>query len=87
MYVLNFGVCIFWMICGSVLFESVFDMGLFDYDKVESLVGWICEFEGEYILEMEEYGILSFIYCVMVLFDVEKFWDFLNDGENWIGVL
>ncbi|HAC81756.1 MAG TPA: hypothetical protein DCG06_15765, partial [Deltaproteobacteria bacterium] len=43
--------------------------------------------EGEHIPETEEYGISSFTYQTPEPFDAEKLWAFLNDEENWCGVL
>ena len=37
--------------------------------------------------ETEEYGISSFTYKTSHPFDAEKLWAFLNDDENWRGVL
>ena len=61
--------------------------GLFDYDRAESSAGWIRELQGEHTPETEEYGISSFTYRAPTPFDAEKLWAFLNDGENWRGVL
>ena len=71
----------------KVPLESVLDTGLFDYDKAESSAGWIRELQGEHTPETEEYGISSFTYRSSTPFDAEKLWAFLNDDENWRGVL
>lgn len=41
---------------------------------------WVKEFYGfeDYILEIEEYGIVLYVYCVWVLFDLVKIYVFLN---------
>ena len=72
---------------GRVPLDCVLDTGLFDYDRAESSAGWIRELQGEHTPETEEYGISSFTYRVPAPFDAEKLWAFLNDGENWRGVL
>ena len=61
--------------------------GLFDYDTAASSAGWIRELQGEHTPETEEYGISSFTYRTSEPFDAEKLWSFINDGENWHGVL
>ena len=72
---------------GQVPLESVLDTGLFDYEKAESSAGWMRELQGEHTPETEEYGISSFTYRTSQPFDAEKLWAFLNDDENWSGVL
>ncbi len=72
---------------GQVPLECVLDTGLFDYEKAESSAGWIRELQGEHTPETEEYGISSFTYRTSHPFDAEKLWAFLNDDENWGGVL
>ena len=72
---------------GQVPLEGVLDTGLFDYEKAENSAGWIRELQGEHTPETEEYGISSFTYRSATPFDAEKFWDFLNDEDNWHGVL
>ncbi|MXW65984.1 MAG: GTP-binding protein [Gemmatimonadales bacterium] len=72
---------------GQVPLERVLDTGLFDYDKAESSAGWIRELEGDHTPETEEYGISNFTYRTSAPFDAEKLWAFLNDDENWHGVL
>ena len=42
---------------------------------------------AEHTPETEEYGISSFTYLTSHPFDAEKLWTFLNDDENWNGVL
>ena len=37
--------------------------------------------------ETEEYGIASFVYRTAHPFDAEKLWDYVNDEDNWNGVL
>ncbi len=71
----------------QVPLERVLDTGLFDYDKAESSAGWIRELDGDHTPETEEYGISSFTYRTSAPFDAEKLWAFLNDDENWRGVL
>ena len=84
---LNPGAEIHRAIHGQVPLERVLDTGLFDYDKAESSAGWIRELEGDHTPETEEYGISSFTYRTPAPFDAEKLWAFLNDDENWRGVL
>ena len=72
---------------GQVPLQRVLDTGLFDYDKAEGSAGWIRELEGDHTPETEEYGISSFTYRTSAPFDAEKLWAFLNDDENWRGVL
>ncbi|MDG1958874.1 MAG: zinc metallochaperone GTPase ZigA [Candidatus Binatia bacterium] len=84
---LNPGAKILPAIHGQIPLQSVLDTGLFDYDKAASSAGWIREMEGEHIPETEEYGISSFTYQTPEPFDAEKLWAFLNDEENWCGVL
>lgn len=72
---------------GRVPLESVLDTGLFDYEKAESSAGWLRELQGEHTPETEEYGISSFTYRESTPFDAERLWAFLNDEENWRGVL
>lgn len=72
---------------GQVPLASVLDTGLFDYDKASSSAGWIRELNGEHTPETEEYGISSFTYRTSRPFDAEKLMAFLNDEENWRGLL
>ncbi len=72
---------------GEVPLDSVLDTGLFDYDKAASSAGWIRELQGEHTPETEEYGISSFVYRTHEPFDAEKLWAFMNDDDNWNGVL
>ena len=72
---------------GRVPLERVLDTGLFDYDRAESSAGWIRELDGDHTPETEEYGISSFTYRTSAPFDAQKLWAFLNDDENWRGVL
>ena len=72
---------------GQVPLGRVLETGLFDYDKAENSAGWIRELEGDHTPETEEYGISSFTYRTSAPFDAEKLWAFLNDDENWRGVL
>ena len=72
---------------GQVPLGRVLDTGLFDYDKAENSAGWIRELEGDHTPETEEYGISSFTYRTSAPFDAQKLWAFLNDDENWRGVL
>jgi len=72
---------------GQVPLEYMLDTGLFDYEKAAASAGWIRELQGEHTPETEEYGISSFTYRTSQPFDAEKLWSFLNDGENWRGVL
>ena len=84
---LNPGAKIFMTTRGCVPLESVLDTGLFDYDKAAASAGWIRELQGEHTPETEEYGISSFTYRTPHPFDAERLWAFLNDDENWRGVL
>ena len=72
---------------GQVPLDSVLNTGLFDYDKASTSAGWIRELEGEHTPETEEYGIASFIYRTAHPFDAEKLWNYVNDEDNWNGVL
>ena len=72
---------------GKVPLESMLNTGLFDYEKAANSAGWVRELMEEHKPETEEYGISSFVYQTSHPFDANKFWDFLNDGENWQGVL
>ncbi|MEM9692318.1 MAG: zinc metallochaperone GTPase ZigA [Myxococcota bacterium] len=72
---------------GDVPLDSVFDTGLFDYEKAANSAGWIKELQGEHVPETEEYGISSFTYRTHRPFDAEKFWAFIHQDENWTGVL
>ncbi|MYB33577.1 MAG: GTP-binding protein [Gammaproteobacteria bacterium] len=72
---------------GQVPLEYMLDTGLFDYEKAAASAGWIRELQGEHTPETEEYGISSFTYRTFQPFDAEMLWSFLNDGENWQGVL
>ncbi len=71
----------------QVPLNAVLDTGLFDYEKAASSAGWIRELQGEHVPETEEYGISSFTYRTSTPFDAEKLWQYLQDGENWRGVL
>ncbi|MEM7585019.1 MAG: zinc metallochaperone GTPase ZigA [Acidobacteriota bacterium] len=72
---------------GQVPPGCLLDTGSFNYEKAESSAGWIRELQGEHTPETEEYGISSFTYRASAPFDAEMFWTFLNDEENWQGVL
>ena len=72
---------------GEVPLESVLDTGLFDYERAESSAGWIKELQGEHTPETEAYGISSFTYRTSEPFDAMKLAAFLQDQENWRGVL
>ena len=72
---------------GQVPLQDVLDTGLFNYEEAASSAGWIRELEGEHTPETEEYGISSFTYRTHHPFDAEKLWAFVNDDENWRGVL
>jgi len=84
---LNPGVKVLMATHGQVPLEYMLDTGLFDYEKAAASAGWIRELQGEHTPETEEYGISSFTYRTSQPFDAEKLWSFLNDGENWRGVL
>jgi len=84
---LNPGAKIITTIRGQVPIDAVLNTGLFDYDKAASSAGWIRELEGDHMPETEEYGISSFTYRTSHPFDADKLWAFLNDDENWRGVL
>ena len=71
----------------EVPLESVLDTGLFDYEEAASSAGWIRELQGEHTPETEAYGISSFTYRTPRPFDAEKLWAFLNEDDNWSGVL
>jgi len=71
----------------QVPLDRVLDTGLFDYEKAESSAGWIRELHGEHTPETEEYGISSFTYRTSQPFDADKLWAFLNDEDNWKGIL
>ncbi|HVZ41595.1 MAG TPA: zinc metallochaperone GTPase ZigA [Candidatus Kapabacteria bacterium] len=72
---------------GEVPLEYVLDTGLFDYEKAANSAGWIRELQGEHTPETEEYGISSFTYQTSHPFDAVKLWEFVDNGENWEGVL
>ncbi len=72
---------------GQVPLDNVMNTGLFDYEKAASSAGWIRELQGEHTPETEEYGISSFTYRTNQPFDADKLWSYLNDGDNWKGVL
>ena len=84
---LNPGAKILMATRSEVPLDSVLDTGLFDYDQAANSAGWIRELEGEHTPETEEYGISSFTYRTSQPFDAEKLWDFLNNDDNWGGVL
>ena len=84
---LNPGAKIFSVTRGQVPLESLLNTGLFDYEKAANSAGWVRELMEEHTPENEEYGISSFTYLTSHPFDAEKLWTFLNDGENWNGVL
>ena len=84
---LNPGARILTAIRGEVPIESVLETGLFNYESASKSAGWIRELEGEHTPETEEYGISSFTYRTSQPFDAEKLWAFLQDEENWRGVL
>ena len=71
----------------AVPIDSVLDTGLFDYDEAASSAGWIKELQGEHTPESEEYGIGSFTYITPHPFDAEKLWSFIENADNWRGVL
>ena len=60
---------------------------LFDYEKAESSAGWIRELQGEHTPETEEYGISSFTYRTAKPFDADKLHAYINDADNWTGIL
>lgn len=64
--VLNLDVCLIEMDFSCVDVDEIFDMGLFDFDCVYMYFMWVKELYGfeNYIFEIEEYGILFFVYCV-----------------------
>jgi len=71
----------------QVPLERVLDTGLFDYEKAESSAGWIRELQGDHTPETEEYGISSFTYRTSKPFDADKLHEFINDSQNWHGIL
>ncbi len=71
----------------EVAIDRVLNTGLFDYDKAASSAGWIRELQGEHTPETEEYGISSFTYRNPIPFDAVKLWRFLNNPDNWQGIL
>ena len=71
----------------QVPLERVLDTKLFDYEKAESSAGWIKELQGEHTPEMEEYGISSFTYRTAKPFDADKLHAYINDADNWTGIL
>jgi G3E family GTPase len=84
---LNPGAQILPAVCGDVPLERVLDTGLFDYERAASSAGWMRELAQEGKPETEEYGISSFTYREVRPFDAVKLAAFLEDGENWKGVL
>ena len=71
----------------QVPLERVLDTKLFDYEKAESSAGWIRELQGEHTPETEEYGITSFTYRTPKPFDANKLKAFIENDENWNGIL
>ena len=71
----------------QVPLERVLDTKLFDYEKAESSAGWIKELQGEHTPETEEYGISSFTYRTAKPFDADKLHAYINDADNWTGIL
>ncbi len=84
---LNPGAKIVRAVRGQVPLDHVLDTGLFDYEAAENSAGWIRELQGEHTPETEEYGISSFTYRTTTPFDAERLWAYVNDAENWVGVL
>jgi len=72
---------------GQVPLEAILDTGLFDYEAAATSAGWIRELQGVHTPETEEYGISSFVFKEVRPFDAEKLWAYLNDPDNWGGVL
>jgi G3E family GTPase len=71
----------------AVPLAEVLDTGLFDYERAESMAGWIRELEGEHTPETETYGITSFVYRTHHPFDAEKLNALLEDPDAFEGVL
>lgn len=72
---------------GQVPLNRVLNTGLFDYEKAASSAGWLRELQGEHTPETEEYGISSFTYRTHHPFDAEALYKFLDNDDNWKGVL
>ncbi|QDT65205.1 GTP-binding protein [Calycomorphotria hydatis] len=66
---------------------EVMDTGLFDYEKAANSAGWIRELQGKHTPETEEYGIKSFVFRDRRPFHPQRLWDFINDDDNWEGIL
>jgi len=84
---LNPGAIIHRSVRGQVPLKSVLGTGLFDYEKASNSAGWLRELQGEHKPETETYGISSFVYRNTMPFDAEKLWGFINDPDNFKGVL
>ncbi len=70
---------------GKVPLDSIFNTGLFDFEKAESAPGWLKELRGEHTPETEAYGIRSFIYRARRPFHPSRFASYIE--KQWKGVL
>lgn len=82
----NVEVEILLMVMGQVLLVKIFDIGCFDFDCVVFVLGWLKELCGEYLLEIEEYGIVFMVYWVCWLFYFVCFYVFLYNllKQGWL---
>jgi G3E family GTPase len=70
---------------GAVPLDSIFDTGLFDFEKAAQNPGWQRVMRGEEDSEADEYGIGSFVFRANRPFHPERFWEFIH--LDWQGLL
>ncbi|MDC0612443.1 zinc metallochaperone GTPase ZigA [Vibrio sp.] len=68
---------------GNIDVNEVLGTGLFSFEKAKQAPGWLKELRGEHTPETEEYGIGSFTFVARKPFHPKKFFELLDNLQNF----